>query len=57
MIKITSSEEFESIISSFEGHRKNVEAIFQKEDKNFERINETEVWAGDTQKTIYEKYK
>ncbi len=56
MIKITSSEQFESIIANMEQHYKNVEAILQREDKNMERINETETWAGDTQGVIYSKY-
>ena len=39
MIKITNSDEFENIIASMERHYKNVEALFQREDKNMERIN------------------
>ena len=56
MIKITNSNEFENIIASMEKHYRNVEALFQREDKNMERINATEAWAGQTQETVYNKY-
>lgn len=56
MIKITSSDEFENIIASMEKHYRNVEALFQREDKNMERINATEAWAGETQEIVYNKY-
>ncbi len=56
MIKITSSSDFENIIANMEKHYNNVNQIFQREDKNMERINQTEAWAGDTQEVVYNKY-
>ena len=56
MIRITNSSDFERIITNMELHLKNVETIFQNETNNMERINATEIWTGDTQEVIYNKY-
>lgn len=56
MIRIDNSDEFERIISSMTLHLKNLETIFENETNNMERINETEIWTGETQREIYNKY-
>ncbi len=56
-IVVTSSEEFENIIRNIEIHCKNIESIFQNENKNMERINETVAWSGPAQEATYNKYK
>ena len=56
-IVVTSSEEFENIIRNVEIHCKNIEAIFQNENRNMERINQTVAWSGPAQKATYDKYK
>ncbi len=55
--EITSSEEFENIIRNIEIHCKNIESIFQNENKNMERINQTVAWSGPAQEATYNKYK
>ena len=56
-IEITSPEAFQEVISSMETSYNNIKNIIDKEKKNVERINETDVWTGKAAETVYEKYK
>lgn len=54
-IVITSSEEFELCITSFENSLTKIKDIFSKEKSNIERINNTNTWSGPVQEEIYNK--
>lgn len=56
-ITITSTEEFENIIDSFEHSLSNIKNTFDKEKAHVEEINKTDVWTGAAQEVIYEKNK
>ncbi len=56
-IVITNSAEFEEVIRSLEQSYRNIKEMFDNERKNVERINATDVWTGNCQKVVYEKYK
>ena len=56
-IEITSSIDFEKIISKMEQSITNIEKILDNETQNIESINETDIWSSKTQKVVYEKFK
>jgi len=56
-IEITSPEEFLEVIESMEASYNKIKDVIDKEKKNVERINETDVWTGKAAETVYEKYK
>jgi len=56
-IEITSSIDFEKIISKMEQSIINIEKILDNETKNIESINETDIWSSKTQKVVYRKFK
>ncbi len=55
-IVITNFNDFEKSISVFKESLDKIEEIFDKQDKTVEQINSTEIWTGQIQKTIYNKY-
>ena len=55
-IVITDSVKFEEVIASLEESAKKIEDIFEKQDKNKEEINSTEVRSGDASSAMYGKY-
>ena len=56
-ILITDYNQFNEVILNFEKSLANIKEVFSNENKNFEKINETSIWTGKTQKVIYNKYK
>ncbi len=56
MITITSSEDFENVIHEMERTYARVIDIFNKENANMEKVNNTDVWSGLTQGTVCTKY-
>lgn len=56
-ITITNSQDFEKIISKIESSYQAIEQVFQSEKTNMENINETDIWTGKAQGSIYRKYK
>ena len=56
-IVIRNSEEFQEVINSMEQSLVRLIDISKNQEKNAERINETDVWSGATAKSMYEKYK
>ncbi len=56
-IVITSSDDFENVISNFETSLNKIKDIFEKESSLVETINGTDVWTGATQEVIYDKHK
>ena len=56
-ILITSSEDFELIILKLEASIPNILQILKDESSNIEMINGTDIWSGQAQKAICEKYK
>lgn len=55
-ITITSPEEFQAVINALEESYENIKSIIDKEKKNVEKINKTNVWSGRTASVVYEKY-
>ena len=55
-IVITDSAKFEEIIASLEESYKKVKDIFDKQNKNKEEINSTDIWSGYGATTMYSKY-
>ncbi len=55
-IVITDSAKFEEVIASLEESYKKVKEIFEKQNKNKEEINETDIWSGYGAKAMYSKY-
>lgn len=56
-VVIENSDEFESLINSFEISANKIKDIFNNEKNEIEKINSTDVWSGDTQKVVYDKNK
>ena len=56
-IVITDSSQFEGIINSLESSYNKVKEIINKENKNAEKINDTETWTGACARSMYSKYK
>ncbi len=51
-IVITSSEEFEGVISSLEQSLARIRDIFDIEEKDYKKIDSTDTWTGASQKVI-----
>lgn len=47
---------FENTIESMEKSFVNIKKVFDNQNKNFEKINGTEVWTSQTQQAICQKY-
>ena len=56
-IVITDSSRFEEIINLLEASQNRIKEIVDKEYKNVEMIDETEVWSGACARSMYSKYK
>ena len=56
-VVIKNYELFENTINKIEDSYQNIMDIFEEEKIYIERINETETWTGEAQRTIYKKYK
>ena len=50
-------DNFENIILDLERRKENMRNIFDRADKNIERINETDVWTSPAEREFYSKYK
>ncbi len=55
-IVITDSNQFKSLINTFESSSNRIKEIFAKEKTNIEKINATDIWTGNTQEVIYDKH-
>ena len=55
-IVITDSAKFQEVINSFEASFRNIKNIVDKEKKNVERINQTEIWSGGAARAMYSQY-
>ncbi len=55
-IVITDSEQFKSLIDTFESSSNRIKEILAKEKTNNEKINATDIWSGSTQEVIYNKH-
>ena len=55
-VYITDSDKFEEIISTLESSIPNIEDIFNNQNNNFNSIDGTDIWQGDTQRVISSKY-
>ncbi len=55
-IVIKNFEDFDKTIKNFEEIKKKIEEIFANQNKNFDSINETEIWTSKTQKALNNKY-
>lgn len=55
-IVITNSNQFESIIEKFEEGITNLEIAFEKQNENFDLIESKEIWKGDLQEAVSDKY-
>lgn len=56
-IVITNSDEFEKIINDLEKISIEIDDSFKTQDKNFSLIDDTDVYSGDCQRAISNKYK
>ena len=55
-ISITDSNKMETVIHNFNNIISNIEATFEKEDNNFKKIDSTDIWNSDLQKSVTNKY-
>lgn len=55
-ITITDSDKFEEVITSLESSYNKLKDIKENEKVNKEVINETDVWTGNAQKSMYNKF-
>ena len=55
-IVITDSVRFEEVIASLEESYNKIQEIFEKQNKNKEEINSTDIWSGYGAKAMYAKY-
>ncbi len=55
-IVITDSAKFEEVIASLEESYKKIKEIFEKQKKNKEEINSTDIWSGYGAEVMYAKY-
>lgn len=56
MITINNSNEFENVINNLETSYARIIDIFNRQNANMERVNDTDTWSGLTQGTICSKY-
>ena len=56
-MQITDFEKFQEVINSLMVSYNKLLDIFHNQMKNVERINQTDVWSGQTAKVMYEKYR
>lgn len=56
-VVITDSNAFQEVITSFESSKEVLKELFQRQNNNVERINETDAWSGAASKAMYGKYK
>ena len=55
-ITITDSDKFSEVINSLEASYNKIKEIKENEKINKELINETDIWTGTAQKSMYNKY-
>lgn len=55
-LSISSPEEFQDVIDSLEASYNKIKNVIDKEKKNVERINKTDVWTGAAADAVYRKY-
>lgn len=55
-ILINNTMEFEKEINSLQSSLSRIKDIFQKENVNMNKIDNTDIWSGKTQQSITEKY-
>lgn len=55
-VVITDSSKFEIIVQELEKSIPRIGDIFIKETNEFDKINDTDTWSGETQQVIYQKY-
>ena len=56
-ISITDENAYREVIAAFENSLRNIIDVSISEEKNAERINNTDVWSGASAQAMYEKYK
>lgn len=55
-VVITDSNKMENVINNFNKIITNIEATFEKENNNFKKIDSTDIWNSDLQKSVTNKY-